>query len=97
MDQRKGVGLVIRNAQRQRKGVLRLAIDKHCKQCVYDPCNGGTWREQVTLCTVDVCPLHPVRPLSDNAIVLLDGDFGHHQTSYKRASHSTSTEKEAAR
>lgn len=67
----------------ERKGVLRRSIDNHCKQCVYDPLNGGTWREQVTLCTVSVCSLHPVRPLSENAVVLLDGDFGRHKGSYK--------------
>ena len=72
-----------RKTRYERKGVLRRSIDNHCKQCIYDPISGGTWREQVTLCTVSFCPLYPVRPLSENAVVLLDGNFGHHKGSYK--------------
>lgn len=70
-------------SHRKRKGVLRRAIDQHCKQCVYDPKETGTWREQVTLCAVESCKLHPVRPLAENAVVLLDGDFGHHHGTYR--------------
>ena len=44
---------------------LRKAINDHCKGCVYDPANGGTWRQQVERCTVTLCPLYPVRPVSE--------------------------------
>ena len=44
---------------------LRAAINKHCKQCIYDPISGnGTWRQQVEECTAYSCPLYPVRPKS---------------------------------
>lgn len=38
-----------------------------CRDCTYDAANGGTWREQVTLCTVTSCPLWCFRPLAANA------------------------------
>lgn len=47
---------------------LREAIDRKCRDCVYDPCSPGSWRQQVTLCTVDLCPLHHVRPKTTSAI-----------------------------
>ena len=34
-------------------------------------------------CAVESCKLHPVRPLAENAVVLLDGDFGHHHGTYR--------------
>jgi len=43
---------------------LRGKIDAHCISCVYEQSNGGTWRQQVELCTVTVCPLYGVRPTS---------------------------------
>ena len=73
----------MKTVRRQRKGVLRQAIDGYCKQCVYDSCDVGTWRQQVTLCTIEKCSLHHVRPLSSNAMTLLKGDFGHHQIACK--------------
>lgn len=42
---------------------LRGAINAHCRDCVYDPSNGGTWRQQVEDCTVKACSLHSVRPV----------------------------------
>jgi len=51
------------------KGVsLRKAINQHCKQCIVDPCSPGTWRQQVTLCSVENCPLWDVRPMTTSAI-----------------------------
>lgn len=50
--------------RRPKKASLRAAIDSKCKACVYDPTNGGTWRQQVELCTCSDCPLYPVRPRS---------------------------------
>jgi hypothetical protein len=45
---------------------LRALINAKCKQCIYDPTNGGgTWREQVQACTVQSCPLFEVRPKSN--------------------------------
>lgn len=63
----------------KRKKSLRKAIDENCKECIYDPLAGGSWRKQVTLCTVNKCPLYPVRPLAENAKCLLDGVRRHHQ------------------
>ena len=42
---------------------LRRAIDAKCRDCIYDPSNGGTCREQVGACTSVSCPLWPVRTL----------------------------------
>jgi hypothetical protein len=41
---------------------LRKRIDQHCKSCIYDSLAPGTWRQQVTLCSVKSCPFHDVRP-----------------------------------
>lgn len=41
---------------------LRKAIDAHCRQCTFDSKAPGTWRQQVSLCSVRACPLHKVRP-----------------------------------
>lgn len=44
---------------------LRKAIDQMCKGCIYDPIPGlGNWRQQVTACTMNDCPLYPYRPIS---------------------------------
>ena len=45
---------------------LRKAINEKCKDCIYDPKAGGTWRQQVEECTCMDCPLYPVRPVSTN-------------------------------
>lgn len=47
---------------------LRKAINQHCKQCIHDPEAPGTWRAQVTLCSVKSCPLWSVRPRTTRAI-----------------------------
>jgi len=41
---------------------LRKAINAKCKDCIYDPANGGTWLAQVAQCSCRDCPLWPVRP-----------------------------------
>ena len=51
------------------KGIsLRGAINQFCKQCIVDPCSPGTWRQQVTLCSAECCPLWSVRPMTTSAI-----------------------------
>lgn len=44
---------------------LRNAINDKCRDCIYDPLAGGTWRAQVEMCTVTRCPLYPVRPVTE--------------------------------
>lgn len=41
---------------------LRDAIDRMCRNCIYDPLSRGTWRQQVGECSSSACPLHCVRP-----------------------------------
>lgn len=43
---------------------LRAVINAKCRDCVYDPSNGGTWRQQVEDCAVKRCALYPVRPVT---------------------------------
>lgn len=43
------------------------AIAAKCRDCIYDSCAGGTWREQVGCCTAVGCPLWRFRPLPRNA------------------------------
>jgi hypothetical protein len=47
---------------------LRKAIDDKCRDCIYDPLAAGTWRQQVTLCSVKLCPLYEVRPKTGSPI-----------------------------
>ena len=47
---------------------LRKRIDQHCKSCIYDSLAPGTWRQQVTLCSVKSCALYDVRPKSTRPI-----------------------------
>ena len=44
------------------------AITQHCFDCVYDPRAAGTNRQQVTLCSVQSCPLYPYRPTTKSLI-----------------------------
>ena len=46
----------------------RQAINSHCRVCIYNPEAPGTWRQQITLCSVTGCPLYPVRPVSKYSI-----------------------------
>ena len=51
------------------KGVsLRKATNAKCKSCIYDDLAAGTWRQQVTLCSVDLCPSWNVRPTTSSPI-----------------------------
>jgi len=45
---------------------LRGKIDAKCVECIYDPLDVGTWRQQVARCTSYTCPLRPVRPEPTN-------------------------------
>ena len=46
---------------------LKGKVIAHCIACVFDPANGGTWRQQTEGCMVTDCPLYEVRPLSETA------------------------------
>lgn len=52
-----------------RRPSFRQVINAKCKQCIYDPADRGTWRQQVEGCTVTVCALWPLRPLSRVRVV----------------------------
>jgi hypothetical protein len=52
---------------------LRKAINSMCKDCIYDSCDSGTWRQQVEACTAYNCSLYDVRPVP---IVVKDDCFG---------------------
>jgi len=38
------------------------AIDAKCKDCIFDPAEQGTWRQQVKACDIESCALHQYRP-----------------------------------
>lgn len=47
------------------------AINDKCKDCIYDPAVGGTWREQVEACTSQKsCALWPFRPVTTASIAV---------------------------
>ena len=46
----------------------KQAIEAHCRSCVYDPSNAGTWRQQVTLCACRDCFLWEWRPVSNHPL-----------------------------
>ncbi len=43
---------------------LRKRIDLIFRSCIYDEKAPGNWRQQVTACECDYCPLWAVRPVS---------------------------------
>lgn len=43
---------------------FRKAVDEKCKDCIYDPLAGGTWRQQVEACEMRDCSLWPLRPIT---------------------------------
>ena len=47
---------------------LRKRINQNCKDCIYDRHAPGTWRKQVTLCSVKSCAFYDVRPKTTSAI-----------------------------
>lgn len=40
----------------------KQAIEQMCKQCIYDPGQSGTWRQQTEACVSSPCPLFKYRP-----------------------------------
>jgi len=44
------------------------ALNEKCKQCIYDPAIGGSWRAQVEDCTTSSCPLWQHRPCTTKTI-----------------------------
>lgn len=46
----------------------KQAVERMCKECIYDPQAAGNWKQQVTICTSFQCPLYPVRPKSSKPI-----------------------------
>ena len=38
------------------------AIEAKCKECIFDPLDEGTWRQQVQACEIKSCALYPYRP-----------------------------------
>ena len=45
---------------------LRKSIDAYCKGCAFDCQDKGTWRQQVSACTIKECELYSVRPVGDH-------------------------------
>ncbi len=48
---------------RESKPSKRAAINSKCRDCIYDPAGGGSWREQVGACTSSDCALFELRPM----------------------------------
>ena len=57
-----------------KKPNLRKCINDMCISCIYDQEAAGTWRQQITLCTVLGCALYPRRPMTKAPIpeIVLD-------------------------
>ena len=43
---------------------MKKSIEAKCRDCIYDPMAGGSWRAQVESCTTQSCGLWTVRPLT---------------------------------
>jgi len=57
----------VRPPEQKKKRISRAqAVNQHCKDCIYDPSNGGNWRQQVEACTVTSCALYDIRPVSNS-------------------------------
>lgn len=41
---------------------MRKAINEKCRDCIYDRCAPGTWRQQVQNCAISTCSLWVYRP-----------------------------------
>lgn len=46
------------------------AINEHCKACIYDKHDSGTWREQVENCGSQHCALWQHRPKTSATVIL---------------------------
>jgi len=55
---------------KEKRPSMRAAINAKCKDCIYDECGVGNWRQQVTACTAKECPLWLLRPMSKPAKTL---------------------------
>ena len=59
-----------------KKAIYVEAVIQKCAECIYDPYDTGTWREQVKHCTATDCTLYPIRPLpngekhAENPVIL---------------------------
>lgn len=42
---------------------MRKAVNDKCRDCIYDPLDSGTWRQQVQACNSTDCGLWRLRPL----------------------------------
>lgn len=42
---------------------LRQRINNNCKNCIYDPTDSLSWRQQVEMCTSYTCDFWDIRPL----------------------------------
>lgn len=49
---------------------LKKCVEAKCKDCTYDPCAPGSWRQQVELCRVKSCALWEVRPVTMETVLL---------------------------
>lgn len=47
---------------------LSQAVRAHCKSCIYDSLNGGSWLDQVTACSVTGCDLYEWRPVKPSPV-----------------------------
>ena len=47
---------------------LRKAINSKCRECTHDPLDKGSSAQQIACCTINDCPLHPVRPITATVI-----------------------------
>jgi hypothetical protein len=41
---------------------FRQAVDAKCRDCIWDPAESGTWRQQVEACRSEDCALWSLRP-----------------------------------
>lgn len=55
---------------------MRAAINAKCKDCIYDDCAPGNWRQQVAACTISACSLWPYRPRSKSGATSARGEGG---------------------
>ena len=51
-----------------KKLTKQQAIDLHCKDCLYDEYDTGSWRKQTTQCEMKACTLYPYRPIDKAAM-----------------------------
>ena len=55
---------------------MRKAINEKCRDCIYDGCAPGNWRQQVEACTISACSLWPYRPKSKSRATGIRGEGG---------------------